>query len=104
MALPHPFGLRFRYAALLASVAVLLIGWAIYWITRVVEAVTMAGVPNCPGCGLMHTSNPTAKTRSDWLFRVFGCSPYKCDVCRAEYYRPDVRAAQPAAVGKNSVT
>ena len=104
MALPHPFGLRFRNLALLAGVAVVLISSIVYWLSRIVKAITMENVPNCPRCGLMHTSSAAAQISSDWLFRLFGCSPYKCDVCRNRYHRPDIAATQPVAVAKDSIS
>src|SRR5690349_3111617 len=86
---PHFFGLRYRQVAVGAVTAVLIAGGIVYWISRIAKALTMAGVPNCPRCGLMHTSQPAARSAADWLFRLFGCSPYKCAVCRKRFYRPD---------------
>jgi hypothetical protein len=82
MALPHPFGLRFRHAVFFAAVIAFLLCWITYRISLLIKAMTMAGVPNCPGCGLMHTSQSASKLAGDWLFRLFGCLPYKCSVCR----------------------
>src|SRR5262245_37796598 len=101
MQLPHPFGLRFRHVAVLAGVAVFLIGWIIYWVAQIVRAVTMANVPNCPRCGLMNTSASTARIAGDWVFRLFGCLPFKCAVCRNRYHRPARAATQPIAVAKD---
>ncbi|HTM47417.1 MAG TPA: hypothetical protein VL285_01970 [Bryobacteraceae bacterium] len=97
MDLPHPFGLRFRYIALAMAMGGVLAVYLIYWISRLVQAVTMAGVPNCPSCGLMHASQPADKSRSDWLFAYFHCAPHKCSVCRFRYYRPASAAMRETA-------
>jgi hypothetical protein len=88
MDLPHPFGLRFREAMALLSFLMALLACLTYWISRLIQARTMAGVPNCPKCGLMHTSLPAGKGAADWLFEMFGCFPQKCSVCRFRFYRP----------------
>jgi len=87
-AFPHLLGLRYRYLAELAGGALLALSWLAWWVSRVIGAVTMAGVPNCPRCGLLNTSRPAPSLGSDWVFRTFGCSPYRCDVCRERYFRP----------------
>ena len=73
---------------LFAGIASLLLCWLVYWVCRVISAVTMGGVPNCPRCGLMNTSQSSPKLGWDWVFGLFGCTPYKCAVCRIRYHRP----------------
>jgi len=87
--LPHVFGLRLRFVVALAAVVFLLLVWLVYWIVRVVQARTLLGIANCPGCSSTDVRKTPDKALADGFFRLFGCAPYRCYGCGARYFRAE---------------
>jgi len=85
--LPHPFGLRYRYAVALTVGGVLLVLWSGYWITRLARAKTLAGIGNCPDCHSSKIGKAGEKRLVDSFFRLFRCWPYRCYDCGTRYFR-----------------
>jgi len=85
----HFFGLRFRYVILLFLVVLAFLAYIVRWIARVVEARTLAGLFNCPGCDSTDSSKSISKGLADSVFRAFGCLPYRCGACGERYFRAE---------------
>jgi hypothetical protein len=83
----HFFGLRLRYAILLAAGVIVFLSWIVRFFARIVSARVMAGVPNCPGCASTSSTKTFAKGVRDAVFGLFGCSPYRCGACGYRYFR-----------------
>ncbi len=64
----HLFDLRLRYVALLAAGVLALLLWVVRFLSRIVSARVMAGVPNCPGCASTSISKAFAKGIRDAVF------------------------------------
>jgi hypothetical protein len=85
--LPHPFGSRFRHVVMIAAGGLFLSLWIAYWIVRLVQAKTLAGIANCPGCHSSHVEKTGDKSLADRFFRLFHCWPYRCYGCGTRYFR-----------------
>ena len=85
--LPHLFGFRFRVVVALAAVVLLLLISLVYWVSRVVRARTLLGVPNCPGCSSTDVQKTPDKALADGFFRLVGCIPYRCYGCGGYPFR-----------------
>ena len=83
----HPFGLRLRFAVALDAIGLILLFGLVYWIVRVVQARTLLGIANCPGCLSTDVRRTLDKGLSDGLLRPFGCLPYRCYGCGNRYFR-----------------
>ena len=62
-----------------------------YWVAKIAHAKTFANINNCPACQSTDTSPSITAQPMDWMFRMFRCTPYRCQVCSKRYFRGGVR-------------
>ena len=100
MPFPHVFGLRFRTIAEIILAAAILISILVYITVRIVRAMSVDSKRACPGCHSNDVSLSTRKRAWDWVFRMLGCFPYRCQVCSTRYFCAD----EPASAGSVSTS
>jgi hypothetical protein len=86
MPLPRFFGLRFRTLAEIILAGATLISFLVYITVRIVRAMSFDSKRACPGCHSNDVSLSTRKCAWDWVFRLLGCFPYRCQVCSTRYF------------------
>jgi predicted aminopeptidase len=83
--------MRYRTLASLTGAGAAFAAFFVYWIVRIANARTFANIHNCPACHSTDTSPSLTAQPLDWIFRMFRCSPYRCQVCSKRYFRGEIR-------------
>ena len=102
MPLPHVFGLRFRTLAEIILAAAILISILVYITVRIVRAMSFDSKHACPGCHSNDVSLSTRKRAGDWVFRLLGCFPYRCQVCSTRYFSAEEPSAESVSTSSHS--
>lgn len=93
MPLPHVFGLRFRTLVEIIFAGAILISILVYIMVRIVRAMSFDSKHACPGCHFNDVSLSMRKCAWDWVFRLLGCVPYRCQVCSTRYFCAEEHAS-----------
>ena len=83
--------MRYRTLASLTGAGATIATLLVYWVARIAHARSLANINNCPACQSTDISRSLSPQPLDWIFRMFRCSPYRCQVCSNRYFRGEIR-------------
>jgi hypothetical protein len=57
----------------------------------------------CPRCGALYLNQSSRRGLADFIYRAFGCLPYRCSVCELRFHRPRVHPNTPSRSSEYTV-